>query len=166
MNADQNQISVSGSISRSRRTDELSRYRYLYGFSGSWSDCTGMYGTGTCKVFRIRIQWMQIKIRIQILIKLKFWIQIQWIRIRNTATGMYLLADPDTLTNWVGTATYTVSPDPDPKYSYSYVRYRNCPVSPRKRRPKGAQIALPRRLSRPCVFDLLRCIRPKAGNAS
>jgi hypothetical protein len=40
-----------------------------------------------------------------------------------------------------------------------------CPASPRKRRPKRARIAPPRRLSRPCVSDLLRCIRPKAGNA-
>ncbi len=41
----------------------------------------------------------------------------------------------------------------------------HCPASPRKRRPKRTQIAPPHRLSRPCLFDLLRCIRPKAGNA-
>jgi hypothetical protein len=93
MNADQNQISVSGSISGSRRTDELSRYRYLYGFSGSWSDCTGMYGTGTCKVFRIRIQWMQIKIRLVC---------------PDPNFNKAQILDPDSM-------------NPDPKHSYRYV---------------------------------------------
>ncbi len=40
---------------------------------------------------------------------------------------MYLFADPDALTSWVGTGTYTVFPDPDPKYSYRYV-YGTCTV--------------------------------------
>ena len=40
----------------------------------------------------------------------------------------------------------------------------DCPASPRKRRPKRARIAPPHRLSRPCVSDVLRCIRPKTGN--